>query len=244
MIRAVLFDIGGPLDLEEAFEAAIDADIRACLARDGFQVTEAAWQAANRRAVDTYAPSLYRSVIWQLTGGDLEKSLRVYHWMQGRGDTRRDLFELRPGITDVLAALKARGLRLGLAANQPMWALTSLSKHGLGQYFENEGISAVYGYRKPDIRLFLRACQDLAVEPAECIMAGDRIDNDIVPAKLLGMGTVLIRTGRHREQQPRSWDERPDAEAMDAAGILRAIETMLDDSTQAARDRVGTDEVI
>jgi hypothetical protein len=41
MIRAVLFDMGGPLDLEEAFEAAIDADIRAGLAREGFQITEA-----------------------------------------------------------------------------------------------------------------------------------------------------------------------------------------------------------
>jgi putative hydrolase of the HAD superfamily len=242
VIRAVIFDIGGPLDLEEAFEAAIDADIRAGLMREGFQVTEASWQAANQRAVDTYAPSLYRSVIWQLTGGDLEKSLRIHSWMQERAPNR-DLFELRPGIVEVLDALKARGLRLGLAANQPLRALESMAKHGIGQHFENEGISAVYGYRKPDIRLFLRACQDLAVKPAECIMVGDRIENDIVPAKLLGMRTVLIRTGRHREQQARSWDELPDAQAVDAAGILRAIETMLDDSTQAARDRVGTDQV-
>jgi putative hydrolase of the HAD superfamily len=115
-------------------------------------------------------------------------------------------------------------------------ALESLAKHGFGQYFENEGISAVYGYRKPDVRLFLRACQDLAVKPAECVMVGDRIDNDIVPAKLLGMRTVLIRTGRHREQQARSWDELPDAQVVDAAGILRAIETMLDNTQPSRRE--------
>jgi putative hydrolase of the HAD superfamily len=243
MIRAVIFDIGGPLDLEEAFEAAIDADVRAALAREGFQFSEASWQEANRRAVDTFAPSLYRSVIWQLTGGDLEKSLRVYHWMQERGDARRDLFELRPGITDVLAALKARGLRLGLAANQALPALENLARNNIGHYFENKGISAVYGYRKPDIRLFLRACQDLAVKPAECIMVGDRIDNDIVPARLLGRRTVLIRTGRHREQQARSWDELPDAQAVDAAGILRAIETMLDNTQSPRREHVSLDQV-
>jgi putative hydrolase of the HAD superfamily len=243
VIRAVIFDMGGPLDLEEAFEAAIDADIRAGLAREGFLITEASWQAANRRAVETCAPSVYRSVIWQLTGGDLEKSLRVYQSMEERSDTQRDLFELRPGITGVLAALKARGLKLGLAANQPKWALASLSRHGIGHYFENQGISGVYGYRKPDIRLFLRACQDLAVEPAECIMVGDRVDNDIVPAKLLDMRTVLIRTGRHRMQQPRSWDERPDAEVVDAAGILKAIETMLDSSQPPRREPVGWDQV-
>ena len=65
------------------------------------------------------------------------------------------------------------------------------------------------------------------MDPAECIMVGDRIDNDVVPAKLLGMRTVLIRTGRHREQQPRSWDEIPDFEVEDVTGILRAVEMLL-----------------
>ena len=83
-------------------------------------------------------------------------------------------------------------------------------------------------YRKPDVRLFVRVCEDLGVDPADCIMVGDRIDNDVVPAKLLGMRTVLIRTGRHREQMPRSWDERPDFEVEDAAGILLAVETLVD----------------
>jgi putative hydrolase of the HAD superfamily len=241
MIRAVIFDIGGPLDLEDAFEVAIDADIRAGLERERIQVSDADWQRANRGAVETCAPSVYRSVIWRLTGGDLEKSLRVYHWMQDRA-SKRDLFELRPGIVEVLDALKACRLRLGLAANQPLRALESLAKQGIRHYFENDGISAVYGHRKPDIRLFLQACQDLAVEPAECIMVGDRIDNDIAPAKLLGMRTVLIRTGRHREQRPRSWDERPDAEVMDAAGILKATETMLDSTQPPTNDGIGADQ--
>jgi ribonucleotide monophosphatase NagD (HAD superfamily) len=42
------------------------------------------------------------------------------------------------------------------------------------------------------------------------MMVGDRIDNDIFPARLLGMKTVLFRTGRHLEQQPRTLDELPD----------------------------------
>lgn len=230
MIRAVIFDIGGPLDLEFEFEAAIDADIREGLAREGIVVTETAWQAANRRAIETCAPSLYRSVIWQLTDGDLEKSLRIYEWMEGRAGTR-SLFQLRPGIAEALDMLKLRGLRLGLAANQPARALQDLERHGIGHYFENPGISAVYGFRKPDVRLFLRACADLDVEPAECVMVGDRIDNDIVPAKLLGMRTVRIRTGRHHDQEPRSWDEAPDVEATDAPGILRAVTDLVDGSS-------------
>lgn len=140
---------------------------------------------------------------------------------------QRDLFELRPGIAEVLESLSSRGLKLGLAANQPAKALRLLSEIGIGHYFGNPGVSAVYGLRKPDVRLFLRACEDLEADPSECIMVGDRIDNDIVPAKLLGMRTVRIKAGRHRDQRPRSWDETPDAEVEDADGILSAIEKIL-----------------
>ncbi len=227
MIRAVIFDVGGPLDLEDAFEAAIDDDIREGLRREGFDFTEADWDVANGNAILTCAPSVYRSVIWRLTRGDLDASLRIYEWMEERAHVR-EFFEFRPGIADVLEALKQRGLKLGLCANQPSVVLQRLSREGIGHYFANEGISGVLGLRKPDVRLFLRVCEDLGVEPAECIMVGDRIDNDVVPAKLLGMKTVLIRTGRHREQMPRSWDERPDFEVEDAAGILLAVETLVD----------------
>ena len=226
MIRAVIFDVGGPLDLEDAFEAAIDADIRDGLRREGFDFTETEWDEANRYAVDTFSPSVYRAVIWRLTRGDQAACLRIYDWMEGRAHLR-DMFELRPGIADVLEALNRRGLKLGLCANQPAAALDRLARAGIGQYFSNDRISGVHGLRKPDVRLFLRVCEDLGLEPVDCIMVGDRIDNDVVPAKLLGMRTVLIRTGRHREQMPRSWDERPDFEVEDAAGILLAVETLV-----------------
>jgi putative hydrolase of the HAD superfamily len=137
------------------------------------------------------------------------------------------LFELRPGIVEVLTSLSSRGLKLGLAANQPLKALDSPARHGIGHFFANQAIAGVCGYSKTDVRLFLRACEDLGVEPFECAMVGDRIDNDIVPAKLLGMRTVLIRTGRHREQQPRSADEAPDAEVEDAFGIGEAVERLV-----------------
>ena len=101
--------------------------------------------------------------------------------------------------------------------------VADLDRFGSGQYFAHREVSGHHGYRKPDVRLFLRACEDLGVEPGECIMVGDRIDNDIFPAKLLGMGAVLLRTGRHIAQQPRSFEELPDAECRDAASLLFAI---------------------
>ena len=54
-------------------------------------------------------------------------------------------------------------------------------------------------------------------------MVGDRIDNDIAPANLLGMRTILFRTGRHIAQQPRSADELADAEVSSVEGLSEAL---------------------
>ena len=226
MIRAVLFDVGGPLDTEVRHEAAINADIRAALAHEGFEVDDAAYAAAEQYAVATFAPNAYGAIIWNLTRGDASASARVWQWTASQSG-QRDVFDLREGIGEVLESIRVRGLKLGLAANQPMAVVEKLAKHGIGHNFESWGISGVHGYRKPDVRLFLRACEDLNVAPDQCIMVGDRIDCDIVPANLLGMRTVRLITGRHRDQEPGSWDELPDHEVEDAAGILSAIEAIL-----------------
>ncbi len=54
-------------------------------------------------------------------------------------------------------------------------------------------------------------------------MVGDRIDNDVAPANALGMYTILFRTGRHIDQQPRCLDDLADAEVRDVAGLEDAI---------------------
>jgi putative hydrolase of the HAD superfamily len=151
VIRAVLFDVGGPLDLETQFEAAIDADIRSGLEREGVAIDDAAYEEAPRWAVDVFAPSIYRAIIWRQTDGDKAKSLRIYDHMQANA-AKRNLFELRDGIIDVLETLKGHGLKLGLAANQPVETLERMERAGIRSYFENPGVSGKYGYRKPDVR--------------------------------------------------------------------------------------------
>ena len=126
-----------------------------------------------------------------------------------------------------MRSTRARGLLLGLAANQPARVVAALDGHGIGHLFSHREVSGHHGFRKPDVRLFLRACEDLAVQPAECIMVGDRIDNDIYPAKSLGMAAVLFRTGRHRDQQPRTLDEVPDAEVSTVEGFATALDALI-----------------
>jgi HAD superfamily hydrolase (TIGR01549 family) len=226
-IRAVLFDVGGPLSTEVEHERAIDADIRSLFAEAGMLVTDARYAEVWRSAVESFAPNAYEAVIWQLAEGDEEVATSVYREVARRGNERGS-FQLREGIAELLAALSTRGLRLGLAANQPADVIERLEKVGIAKYFQSTVVSGSHGYYKPDVRLFLHACEALGVTPEECVVVGDRIDCDIVPAKALGMRAVRLRTGRHIAQEPRNDDERPDAEASDVPGLRAAIFALLD----------------
>ena len=223
-IRAILFDVGGPIDTEVISEQANDRAIRAALDSEGIAVTDETYAAANAYAVDAFAPDAYASIIWRLANDNAELARRAYARFHAEDRlTLRGGIELRPGITELIEALHARGLLLGLAANQPQRVIAALDRHGIGRFFAYREVSGHHGYRKPDVRLFLRACQDLEVEPAECVMVGDRIDNDIAPANVLGMRTILFRTGRHSGQQPRSVNELPDVEVSTVEELSEAL---------------------
>jgi putative hydrolase of the HAD superfamily len=226
-IRGVLFDVGGPLDTEVTRERLIDEHLRAAFAAAGHAVNDAVFAEAVRWAVDAFAPDAYQAIIWRLAGQDVVLSEHVYRTFAARAHERQ-VFELREGIPELLDHLHTRGLHLGLAANQQHSIIAQLDAYGIGRFFHHREVSGTHGLRKPDVRLFLRASDDLGISPVACIMVGDRIDNDVVPGKLLGMRTVLFRTGRHRAQQPRSWEERPDAEVHDVAGLARAIHLLME----------------
>ncbi len=225
-IRGVLFDVGGPIDTEVLHEQLMDTHIREALVDEGISVDDAGYEAANAWAVASYAPNAYATIIWRLAGGDARRAERAYAAVVARGEERRLArggIELREGIAGLIEQLHARGFVLGLAANQPAEAIADLDAFGIGRFFAHREVTGIHGLRKPDVRLFLRACDDLGYEPQECLMVGDRIDNDIAPARQLGMRTILFRSGRHSSQLPRSWNETPDAEVIDVEGLEAAI---------------------
>jgi putative hydrolase of the HAD superfamily len=230
VVRAILFDVGGPLDTEVTYKRLIDQDIREVLSAEGRPPTPDEWSAAERWAIDSYASDVYQAIIWRLTGQSQETAQRVYRKVDELAPRRhaaRGGFELREGIAPLVARLSDQGLLLGLAANQPASVLAELDALGITRYFRHRQVSGTHGYRKPDVRLFLHALADLSVDALDCVMVGDRIDNDIAPAKLLGMRTVLFRTGRHRMQQPRSWEEVPDVEVTNVQTLEAALASLL-----------------
>ena len=116
-----------------------------------------------------------------------------------------------PDASLVLAALRHRGYRLGIIANQPLGSEARLARFGLRDFFEVICASAEEGVSKPDPEIFRRAIARAGCTPAEAVMIGDRTDNDIAPAKALGMQTVLIRQGYGGYHVVHSSEEKPNA---------------------------------
>jgi HAD superfamily hydrolase (TIGR01549 family) len=224
--RAILFDVGGPIDLEFAWEIAVDSAIAAACSLEGIRLDQAAIEAASDRAVEAYASDAYAHMIETLTGGDPATIARVrqrVHTITGS----LDLFQLRPEIDGLLRRLTERDLKLGIVANQPDAVLPRLERAGIATFFVYTGITGTTGLLKPDPSAFTWAAEALGVAPVDCIMVGDRIDNDIAPAKALGMAAILFRSGRHRKQRARNPAEQPDAVVTDVLELETAIDALL-----------------
>jgi HAD superfamily hydrolase (TIGR01549 family) len=224
--KAVLFDVGGPIDLEFAWEMAMDSAIAAACGLEGIRLDPAALEEASERAVEAFAPDAYGHMIENLCGGDPTTVERIRQRVRAITGGL-DLFQLRPDIDGLLRRFVERGLKLGIVANQPAAVVPRLERAGIAGFFIHTGISGTTGLSKPDPRAFQAAAQALGAAPAECIMVGDRIDNDIAPARALGMAAILFRHGRHRKQKPRSLAETPDAIVADVPELERAIEALL-----------------
>ena len=119
-----------------------------------------------------------------------------------------------PHAKPLLKRLSKR-YKLAVIANQSLGAEERLERYGIRQFFEFVVNSAVVGLHKPDPRIFLLALEKAGCEPFEAVMIGDRPDNDIYPAKQLGMRTVRVRQGSASCQHPRSEEYEADVTVND-----------------------------
>lgn len=107
-----------------------------------------------------------------------------------------------PDTLHTLQQLSNKGYKLGIIANQTAGTSDRLSNWGLRDCFDVVVASAEAGVAKPEKAIFELAFALVGCTPGESMMVGDRLDNDIQPAKALGMKTVWIRQGLAQHQSP------------------------------------------
>jgi HAD superfamily hydrolase (TIGR01662 family) len=104
-------------------------------------------------------------------------------------------FELYEDVPEVLRALHASGVKIGLISN------TQRSLAAFESHFELDGLFAVaissfdHGFMKPHPSIFERALRQVSARPDEAVMVGDSLAHDIEGARNLGMRAVLVSRG-------------------------------------------------
>jgi HAD superfamily hydrolase (TIGR01549 family) len=104
-----------------------------------------------------------------------------------------DADDLYPDVRACFAALRAAGRGVVIAGNQPPEALATLAAMDLG--VDAILISDVLGVHKPEAHFFDAVVEAAGVERHRIVYVGDRLDNDVLPARAAGMRTVLLRRG-------------------------------------------------
>ncbi len=129
---------------------------------------------------------------------------------------------LYPDVKPVLEWLRERGFRLGVLANQAPGLEQRLENWGIAGYFSLLVSSAEIGAAKPDRAIFERALALAGCSPERAVMIGDRLDNDIFPAKACGMQTIWLRRGLAKLQSAGQAQGKADA-VIDGLDELRAV---------------------
>ena len=119
------------------------------------------------------------------------------------------LEKLYPETPAVLEKL-AQKYKLGIIANQVEGTQKRIDNWGIGKYFDVVVASAEAGVAKPDSAIFKIALEKAGCKPENAVMIGDRLDNDIIPAKKLGMKTIWVRQALAVYQKVRNDEEQPD----------------------------------
>lgn len=100
-----------------------------------------------------------------------------------------------PEAEEILQYLKNLGYKIGVIANQSIGTAKRLEQWNLLQYIDVVAASTELGLAKPDVAIYQKAFELAGCTAEEAVMIGDRLDNDMVPAKKLGMRAVWVKQG-------------------------------------------------
>ncbi|HAL47767.1 MAG: HAD family hydrolase [SAR202 cluster bacterium] len=221
-ITTVLLDAGGVI-LDESKQERLAAKIAAHIIGEiepNFH--ESTYWADIAQAVRSFAPNAYRSVVWKYCRGDESLFNRLWEQFDTTWRTDRPPLRLTPRFEREGRAL-SDDFNLAIAGKYGSEIFDFLGDEGLLDLFVHRFSQDDFAVTKPNPTYLAQIAARCDVLPGECVMVGDRVDNDIVPAKMLGTKTILIRTGIHRDQMPRTPPEMPDVELAGVDGLAAAV---------------------
>lgn len=210
MLNTVLFDMGGTLEdiwYNDETVSAVMEKLQEMLRANGlepgcdtktFTETVLAGVKDYKRWSEGNMLEAKPEIIWpdyylKAFQFDRHKVVEIAEDMAGMWEVTYYHRELRPGVKEMLDALKARGYRIGIISNNASLysVFDVLEEYGIRDYMEDVTVSSVTGYRKPHPEIFRISMRQMQATPAECVYMGDTISRDIIGATRAGFGKTV-----------------------------------------------------
>ena len=198
MLRAVLFDVDFTL-CRPGPELSPDRYARIA-ARHGIELDTSRYEEAREAAVlnlKRHPELLHDESIWHAfteeifvgMGGPAALASECATEIE-QGWEVAENFELFEDALPVLEELRASALRIGLVSN----GIRDLTEFVAHHRLDVDAIvdSRSHGRVKPHPTIFKAALELLGVAPAEAVMVGDSLEEDIEGARALGMRAILV----------------------------------------------------
>ena len=219
-VKAIVFDLDNTLiDFmqmkRKASEAAISAMIKAGVKID----KERAEEILNRlfKKYGMEYQKIFDELLKEITGQVdlriLAAAVVAYRRVKG------DLLEPYPNVIPVLTKLKKKVTTLGVVSDAPKFqAWTRLYEMKLDKFFDFVVAWEDTNNLKSSGLPFQKVLEKLKMKPEEILVVGDRVSRDILPAKNLGMKTVLARYGMVIKEEGQA-----DYEINDISELLKLV---------------------
>jgi FMN phosphatase YigB (HAD superfamily) len=210
----LFFDLGNTLVSEEAATVRRIHRLVDALARSGRRHSVDEVRSAFEEASAKFAPRPVISVIGKLVDDPAcRRAVAV------EAPYPKELETPYEGAEEVLRTLFT-SYKIGVIANQSVSSTERLTKWGLMPFISTCLCSFELGLEKPDPAIFKLALDRAGCAASQAVFIGDRLDNDIRPARLLGWKTIRVLLGFARFQSPRDiWDE-PDLTVSNVRALI------------------------
>jgi putative hydrolase of the HAD superfamily len=159
--------------------------------------------------------------------GDVKPAVIVAAGVIAYHKTKQSEMVALDDVRAVLDALQGGEVRCGVVtAGLSVKQAEKLIRLRVLPYFDPRAIffSEQMGISKPNPKIYRKACAALGVEPSRALYVGDRPSHDVVPARAVGLKTVLYRGagGKYASEPP---TVPPDHEVEDLRELLPILRT-------------------
>ena len=193
--KAVIFDVFGTLvdifSLEE-YRLFLN-DLCAVLGVAPADFMSRWDEKADERALGTVPVAEQLRALCRGLGVDVTPA-QLARAVEMRVDFVRGVLVPRDDAASTLAALRERGLKVGVISDCSEEVVAAWPETPLAPLVDEAVLSAAVGMKKPDPRVYELACRRLGVEPSACLFVGDGGSRELTGASAVGMAAVLIRT--------------------------------------------------